>query len=176
MRKGKDPEPDPYIWLMDPDPGGPKIRIPKTAWRGGSSPGRGRQSAGWTARGRGPRTPPCRHPAQPSSSLGGPPGQTVEPRVGRKNSFTFYTKIQCCGSMTFWYGSESADLFLTNGFGSCYFRHWPSRCQQQKTNFFLIFSSYFFLKVHWHHFSKIKSKRSHKTLRITVLLTIFASL
>ncbi len=27
MRKGKDPdlEPDPYLWLMDPDPGGPKI-------------------------------------------------------------------------------------------------------------------------------------------------------
>jgi len=26
MRKGKDPEPDsvPYLWLMDPDPGGPK--------------------------------------------------------------------------------------------------------------------------------------------------------
>jgi hypothetical protein len=24
MRKGKDPEPDPYIWLMDPDPGDPK--------------------------------------------------------------------------------------------------------------------------------------------------------
>ncbi len=24
MRKGKDPEPDPYLWLMDPDPVGPK--------------------------------------------------------------------------------------------------------------------------------------------------------
>ncbi len=24
MRKGKDPEPDPYLWPMDPDPGGPK--------------------------------------------------------------------------------------------------------------------------------------------------------
>jgi hypothetical protein len=24
MRKGKDPEPDPYLWLMDPDPGGLK--------------------------------------------------------------------------------------------------------------------------------------------------------
>ncbi len=23
FRKGKDPEPDPYLWLMDPDPGGP---------------------------------------------------------------------------------------------------------------------------------------------------------
>ncbi len=27
---------------------------------------------------------------------------------------------------------------LTNGSGSCYFRHWPSRCQQ-KTNFYFLF-------------------------------------
>ncbi len=39
MRKGKDLDPDPYLWLMDPDtyPGGPKtcgsgIRIPNTAF------------------------------------------------------------------------------------------------------------------------------------------------
>jgi hypothetical protein len=37
------------------------------------------------------------------------------------------------------------------------------------------FSAYFFLKVHLHHFSKIKSqKRSHKLAGIKVLLTIFA--
>jgi len=24
MRKGKDPDPDPYLWLMDSDPGGSK--------------------------------------------------------------------------------------------------------------------------------------------------------
>jgi hypothetical protein len=24
MRKGKEPDPDPYLWSMDPDPGGPK--------------------------------------------------------------------------------------------------------------------------------------------------------
>ncbi len=32
MRKGKDPEPVPHLWLMDPDPGGSKtwIRIPNT--------------------------------------------------------------------------------------------------------------------------------------------------
>ncbi len=35
---------------------------------------------------------------------------------------------------------------LTNGSGSCYFRHWPSR-DQQKTNFLYIFSAYYFLKV-----------------------------
>jgi hypothetical protein len=37
------------------------------------------------------------------------------------------------------------------------------------------FSAYYFLKVHLHHFSKIKSpKRSHKTVGIKDFLTIFA--
>ncbi len=44
---------------------------------------------------------------------------------------------QCCGSMTFWCGSGSADpcLWIMDsdpnpdpGSGSCYFRHWPSKC------------------------------------------------
>ncbi len=48
---------------------------------------------------------------------------------------------QCSGSMTFWGGSGSGSsdpcFWLIDpdpGSGSCYFRHWPSRCQQ-KTNF-----------------------------------------
>ncbi len=56
---------------------------------------------------------------------------------------------QCSGSMTFWGGSGSGSsdpcFWLMDldsdpdpdpdpGSGSCYFRHWPSRCQQ-KTNF-----------------------------------------
>ncbi len=62
---------------------------------------------------------------------------------------------QCCGSMTFWGGSGSGFavpcLWLMDpnpdsdpdpGFGSCYFLHWPSRCQQ-KTNF----STQFFLLI-----------------------------
>ncbi len=80
---------------------------------------------------------------------------------------------------------------LTNGSGSgsCYFRHWPSR-SQQKTNLkkklfwfrILLFSSlifkkptknefkksysgYYFLKAHLHHFSKVQSKRCHKSSR-----------
>jgi hypothetical protein len=32
MRKGKDPDPDPYLWIIDPDPGGPKTcGIPNSA-------------------------------------------------------------------------------------------------------------------------------------------------
>ncbi len=55
------------------------------------------------------------------------------PYVLSSYSSTFY---QCSGSMTFWggSGSGSSDPWLTNGSGSCYFRHLPSRCQQ-KTNF-----------------------------------------
>ncbi len=51
---------------------------------------------------------------------------------------------------------------LTNGSGSCYFLHWPSRCQKK-----LIFSAYryYFLKVHLHHFSKIKSQRELQNSR-----------
>jgi hypothetical protein len=44
-----------------------------------------------------------------------------------------------------------------SGLGSGFrFRNWPSRCQQ-KTDFLKSFSDYYFLKVHLHHFSKIKS-------------------
>ncbi len=76
---------------------------------------------------------------------------------------------QCCGSMTFWCGSGSADpclwlMYPDPGSGSCYFCHWPSRCLQ-KTNSFLIFSAYYFLKVHLHYFSKIKSQKESQNSR-----------
>jgi hypothetical protein len=55
-------------------------------------------------------------------------------------------------------------MFLTTGSGSesgsCYFRHWPSRCQQKLI--FFCFSAYFFLKVHLHHFSKKSQKEVTK--------------
>ncbi len=52
---------------------------------------------------------------------------------------------------------------VTNGSGcgsvSCYFCHWPSRCQQ-KTNNKKSFSAYYFLRYFQvHHFSKIKSQK-----------------
>jgi hypothetical protein len=71
-------------------------------------------------------------------------------------------------------------MTLTNGSGfgsrSWYFCHWSSRCQQK--TFFLNYKKFFcllpyLLKVHLHNFSKIKSQ-SHKTVGITVFLTIFA--
>ncbi len=55
-------------------------------------------------------------------------------------------------------------MLLTNGSGSFYFHHWHSRCQQ-KTNFLQIVSAYYFLKVHLHHFSKIKSQKESQNSR-----------
>jgi hypothetical protein len=58
---------------------------------------------------------------------------------------------------------------LTNGSGSFYFHHWPSRCQQKKFSFLLFegtFTSFFKDK---------KSKRSHKTVKIKVFLRIHTS-
>ncbi len=89
---------------------------------------------------------------------------------------------QCFGSMTFWCGSGSgsADPCLRlmypdpdPGSGSCYFRHWHSRCQQKtnKKKFFylLLFEGTFTL-----FFKDKKCKISHKTVGIKVFLTIFA--
>ncbi len=54
---------------------------------------------------------------------------------------------------------------LTNGFGSgsCYFRHWPSRCQK-KLICLKNFSVYYFLEVHLHHFSKEKSQNESQNI------------
>ncbi len=80
--------------------------------------------------------------------------------------------MQCCGSV-----DTDPDLpFRASdrwaGFGFCYFRPLPSRRQQKKL---LLITVYYFLKVHLHHFSKIKNhKEVIKTVGIKVFLTIFA--
>jgi hypothetical protein len=76
------------------------------------------------------------------------PGWGWENPVLRIHDILGWIRIRIRGSMP-----------LTNGSGSFYFRHWPSR-YQQKTNFFnTIFSAYDFLKLHLHHFSKIKIQK-----------------
>jgi hypothetical protein len=44
----------------------------------------------------------------------------------------------------------------------------------KKLIFDTIFSAYYFLKVHLHHFSKIKSQKEPQIVGIKVFLTIFA--
>ncbi len=68
-------------------------------------------------------------------------------------------------NMTFWGGSGSGSMPLTNGSGSWYFRHWPSRCQQ-KTHFL---TQFFLLITFWRYiyiiFSKIKSRKESQNSR-----------
>ncbi len=45
-----------------------------------------------------------------------------------------------------------------SGSGSCYFRPWPSK-RQQKKFFCLLGTGTYFLKIHLHHFSNIKSNK-----------------
>ncbi len=67
-----------------------------------------------------------------------------------------------------WSGSADPCLWLMDpdpGSRSCYFRHWPSRCQQKTnllTQFFLLA---YFLKLHLHHFSNIKSQKESQNSR-----------
>ncbi len=105
------------------------------------------------------RSPGCSAswPARPSAVPPSPPGSGSP--WGR----------QCCGSMTFWggSGSGSADpcLWLMDpdpGSGSCYFRHWPSRCQQ-KTHFLNNFFCLLLFEAKFTSFFKDKkSKRVTK--------------
>ena len=81
---------------------------------------------------------------------------------GQLGWLRFHSNHQCSGCMTFWCGSGSggsgsADPCLW----SCYIHHWPSR-RQQKTNLKRSFSAYYLLKVHLHHFSKIKRHKEVK--------------
>jgi hypothetical protein len=60
---------------------------------------------------------------------------------------------------------------LTNGSGSCYFRHWPSRRQQKKEflkkGFLLITGTF---SLHLHKFTRIKGQKVTKQVGIKVFL------
>ncbi len=55
---------------------------------------------------------------------------------------------QCCGSMTFWCESGSADPCLWLMDPDPHFHHWPSRRQQKNEIKKKSFSAYYFLKDH----------------------------
>jgi hypothetical protein len=83
---------------------------------------------------------------------------------------------QCCGSMAFWGGSWSADpcLWLIEPDPDPAIFITDLQDASKKLIFEHNFSAYYFLKLHLHHFSKIKVKKSHKIVGIKVFLTIFA--
>ena len=72
---------------------------------------------------------------------------------------------QCCGSMTFWGGSGSADpcLWLMDPDPAIIVIDLQDAIK--KLIFNTIFSAYYFLKVHLHHFSKIKSQKESQNSR-----------
>ncbi len=80
--------------------------------------------------------------------------------------------IQCYGSVTFWYGSGFADPYLLLIrlrillFSSVTFT-------MATKKLFLSFFAFFFLKLHLHHFSRIKSHKDVQNSRSPVFLTIF---
>jgi hypothetical protein len=72
------------------------------------------------------------------------------------------TLNQCCGSMTFWGGSEpgSGSWIRILLFSSLTFKM-PAK----KTNFLTQIFAYYYLKLHLHHFSKIKSQKKSQNSR-----------
>jgi hypothetical protein len=75
---------------------------------------------------------------------------------GQAPRLTAYKK--CCGSMTFWGGSGSADpcLLLMDPAPAIFVIDLQDA--SKKLIFNTIFSAFYFLKLHLHHFSKIKSQ------------------
>ncbi len=86
--------------------------------------------------------------------------QVQDHPVQHLNTHKQNARDQCCGSVTFWYGSIHRTRFgagSDSGSRSCYFRQRTSR-RLTKTYFFnLSFSAFYFLKLHLHYFTKIKS-------------------
>jgi hypothetical protein len=72
---------------------------------------------------------------------------------------------QCSGSMTFWGGSGSADpsLWLMDPDPAIFVIDLQD--DSKKLIFNTIFSAYYFLKVHLHHFSEIKSQKESQNGR-----------
>ncbi len=87
----------------------------------------------------------------------------------KRNVFDFFK--HCCVSLTFWYGSGSADLYRWL-MDPDSFRQWPSRCQQKLS--FLRFFAYYVFKVHLHQSSKIKSHKEVANSRNQGFLTYCA--
>ncbi len=78
-------------------------------------------------------------------------------------------KKQCCGSMTFWggSGSGSADpcLWLMDPDPDPAIFVIDLQDASKKLIFHTIFSAYYFLKLHLHHYSKIKSQKESQNSR-----------
>jgi hypothetical protein len=88
-------------------------------------------------------------------------------RAGTVKSGNFVTIFQCCGSMTFWgaswSGSADPCLWLMDPDPSIFVIDLQDASKKIILN--KIFSAYYFLKLHLHHFSKIKSQKESQNSR-----------
>ncbi len=73
-----------------------------------------------------------------------------------------------------WFRPGSMPLTNGSGSGSCYLRHWPSRCQQKANFFKTVFCLLLFEVTYTSFFKDKKFERSLKTAGRKVFLTIFA--
>ncbi len=82
-----------------------------------------------------------------------------------KTGHNIHSFFQCCGSRTFWGGSGSADpcLWLMDPDPAIFVIDLQDGCKNKFFN--TIFSAYYFLKVHLHNFSKIKSQKESQNIR-----------
>ena len=85
--------------------------------------------------------------------------------VFRINDILGWNRIRIRGSMPLTLMDPDSAPDADPGSGSCYFRHWPWRCQQK--NYFL--THFFLLITFWryivHHISKIKSQKESQNSR-----------
>jgi hypothetical protein len=93
------------------------------------------------------------------SRNGGGRGAVVSARAARASEAinqVLYIR-QCCGSMKFWYGSGSADPYpwIRMRIRILLFSSVIFKTSKKILSFF----AYYFLNVHLHHFSKIKSHK-----------------
>ncbi len=90
-------------------------------------------------------------------------------RSGSDQSCRFHLSNQCCGSMTFWCGSGSGSADPCQWLMDSDPDPDPAifvidlQDANKKLSFLKKISTYYFLKVHLHHFLKIKVKKSHNS-------------
>ncbi len=99
-----------------------------------------------------------------------------------KMDWLIYTCDQCCGSMTFWGGSRSGSadpcLWLMDPDSDPDTSIFVIGLQDASRTliFNTILSAYYFLKLHLHHFSKIKSQKESQNSRIQGFSCYFCSM
>jgi hypothetical protein len=114
MRKGKDPdlEPDPYLWIMDPHPGGPNPQhwLPEWHRRAGTWPSRGGAWARTGPPGGGyPGPPPAQRTAHRASCM-----PRLAPTSPHCRNFSHNSRLQNVIAYILWIHNKPQDIIAHN--------------------------------------------------------------